>query len=55
VILDGEDIASRCYRAELEDDGTLTAFCYAQSPDGKYCIHAGEVLKEKIVGRGEIR
>lgn len=55
VLLDGEDVSNRCYRAEVYDDGTGAAYCYKWRK-GKpyYDKESDDVAKETLTGKVEI-
>lgn len=55
IILDGVDISNDCYRAEVYDDGTGTAFCW-KLRDGKHVLNEanGHPEKEDFAGKVEI-
>ena len=55
VFLDGVDISSRCYRAEIYDDGSGAVYCYRRSHTGGVYLGAdGEPANERLAGNVEI-
>lgn len=57
IILDGKDISTDCYRAELFTDGRGIAYCFKKDSFGQHMIDASgeDVMKETRTGAMEIR
>lgn len=55
VSVNGEDVSSKCYRAEVNSDSGLgVAYCYKHNEAGQAYLENGDIVREMLTGKVEI-